>query len=219
MNQPCEHWDVQGFIVSWYNHRQEGCSNAHVICFYANMQCAVKFSVEKSNSAREFEIAILENQIVQSHVFFACSKRKRDESVIRLIFETPCLCQQAPGIPPIHRARSGLAARHAVTPHMRRDAGLCAHAVAGRRPWPTKATPDATASAPALEEKSDEYSKTMQSRMGTSLTYNHEAGLDYNRVLPDLIVGSCLQTAADVDRLAEQEGVKVVYCLQGKLGR
>ena len=35
-------------------------------------------------------------------------------------------------------------------------------------------------------------------------------------MLPDLIVGSCLQTPADVDRLAEQEGVKVVYCLQGK---
>ena len=43
----------------------------------------------------------------------------------------------------------------------------------------------------------------------------HEAGLDYNRVLPDLIVGSCLQTPADVDRLAEQENVRVVYCLQG----
>ena len=104
---------------------------------------------------------------------------------------------------------------------MGRDAGgLGAHAVVGRWRRPARAIPDAAetspdATIPVLEEKSDEYSKTMQSRMGTSLTYNHDAGLDYNRVLPDLIVGSCLQTAADVDRLADQEGVKVVYCLQG----
>ncbi|GAX75733.1 hypothetical protein CEUSTIGMA_g3176.t1 [Chlamydomonas eustigma] len=64
------------------------------------------------------------------------------------------------------------------------------------------------------DTKSAEYTQEMQAKMGTSLTYRHEAGLDYNRVLPDLIVGSCLQTPADVDRLAEQEGVKVVYCLQ-----
>ena len=101
-------------------------------------------------------------------------------------------------------------------------AGTAAHVGTCRR-WqgPARAlTPDAASaapdSAPVVDEKSDEYSKTMQKRMGTSLTYNHEAGLDFNRVLPDLIVGSCLQTAADVDRLAEEEGVKVVYCLQGE---
>jgi hypothetical protein len=41
--------------------------------------------------------------------------------------------------------------------------------------------------------KSDEYTETMNRKMGTSLTYRHELGIDYNRILPDLIVGSCLQ--------------------------
>ncbi|KAL6750276.1 protein-tyrosine phosphatase-like protein [Haematococcus lacustris] len=50
--------------------------------------------------------------------------------------------------------------------------------------------------------------------MGTSLSYRHELGIDYNRILPDLIVGSCLQTAEDVDRLAEQEGVTTIFSLQ-----
>lgn len=58
------------------------------------------------------------------------------------------------------------------------------------------------------------YSKEMSRKMGTSLNYYHEEGINYNRVLPDLIVGSCLQTPADADFLSEKEGVKVVYCLQ-----
>ncbi|MCO5579773.1 hypothetical protein L7F22_033635 [Adiantum nelumboides] len=45
------------------------------------------------------------------------------------------------------------------------------------------------------------------------LTYRHELGMNYNFVLPDLIVGSCLQTPSDVDRLKEV-GVKTVFCLQ-----
>ena len=40
----------------------------------------------------------------------------------------------------------------------------------------------------------------MQQRMGGVLTYRHEDGMNYNDVLDDLIVGSCPQTAADVDR-------------------
>jgi hypothetical protein len=44
--------------------------------------------------------------------------------------------------------------------------------------------------------KSDEYTETMNRKMGTSLTYRHELGIDYNRILPDLIVGSCLQAGA-----------------------
>jgi len=54
----------------------------------------------------------------------------------------------------------------------------------------------------------------MNKKMGTSLHYRHELGLDYNRIWPDVIVGSCLQTAADVDLLAEREGVTTVFCLQ-----
>lgn len=42
----------------------------------------------------------------------------------------------------------------------------------------------------------------------------HEDGMFYNRVLSDLIVGSCPQTPKDVDRLAEQENVKAIFCLQ-----
>jgi hypothetical protein len=55
----------------------------------------------------------------------------------------------------------------------------------------------------AAEDKSlsEEYTDVMQERMGSNnLFYRHEDGMNYNRILPDLIVGSCLQTAADVNR-------------------
>ena len=42
----------------------------------------------------------------------------------------------------------------------------------------------------------------MQARMGSPLTYNHEAGMNFAHVLDDLMVGSCLQTPADLDRSA-----------------
>lgn len=51
-----------------------------------------------------------------------------------------------------------------------------------------------------LDEKSSEYSDVMQQRMGSSLTYCHEDGINFALVLDNLIVGSCLQTAKDVDR-------------------
>ena len=40
----------------------------------------------------------------------------------------------------------------------------------------------------------------MQQRMGSSLTYRHEEGINFADILDDLMVGSCLQTAEDVDR-------------------
>lgn len=40
----------------------------------------------------------------------------------------------------------------------------------------------------------------MQQRMGGVLTYCHEDGMNYNDIMDDLIVGSCPQKAADVDR-------------------
>eukprot|EP00191_Tetraselmis_sp_GSL018_P022681 CAMPEP_0177625516 /NCGR_PEP_ID=MMETSP0419_2-20121207/30145_1 /TAXON_ID=582737 /ORGANISM="Tetraselmis sp., Strain GSL018" /LENGTH=352 /DNA_ID=CAMNT_0019126475 /DNA_START=320 /DNA_END=1375 /DNA_ORIENTATION=- len=49
--------------------------------------------------------------------------------------------------------------------------------------------------------------------MGGSLTYNHEDGMNFDYILPDLIVGSCPQSAFDVDRLVE-EGVGAIFCLQ-----
>lgn len=50
--------------------------------------------------------------------------------------------------------------------------------------------------------------------MGSKLTYVHEDGINFNRISPDLIVGSCLQTAADVDKLRQEQGVGTVLCLQ-----
>ncbi|GIL97365.1 hypothetical protein Vretimale_3018 [Volvox reticuliferus] len=64
------------------------------------------------------------------------------------------------------------------------------------------------------EAKSEEYSEDMQKKMGTTLTYQHELGINYNRILSDLIVGSCLQTPEDVDLLAERENVRTIFCLQ-----
>ncbi|THF94187.1 hypothetical protein TEA_004450 [Camellia sinensis var. sinensis] len=47
----------------------------------------------------------------------------------------------------------------------------------------------------------------------TFLTYRHELGMNYNFIRPDLIVGSCLQTPEDVDKL-RNVGVKTIFCLQ-----
>lgn len=64
-------------------------------------------------------------------------------------------------------------------------------------------------------EKGEEYSATMQVAMGnTALVYRHELGMNYARVLPNLIVGSCLQSPADLDHLRDSEGVGSVHCLQ-----
>ncbi|EEF29461.1 phosphoprotein phosphatase, putative [Ricinus communis] len=63
------------------------------------------------------------------------------------------------------------------------------------------------------EEKSEIYSHNMTEAMGAVLTYRHELGMNYNFILPDLIVGSCLQTPEDVDKL-RRIGVKTIFCLQ-----
>ncbi|CAL5322259.1 unnamed protein product [Camellia sinensis] len=79
------------------------------------------------------------------------------------------------------------------------------------------------------EEKSEIYSNTMTEAMGAGLqtlkdatvpddkalvlTYRHELGMNYNFIRPDLIVGSCLQTPEDVDKL-RNVGVKTIFCLQ-----
>lgn len=70
-----------------------------------------------------------------------------------------------------------------------------------------------TATIAPTEAKSDDYTEEMQAKMGTSLTYRHEDGINYNFVMPDLIVGSCLQTPEDADKLAEA-GVTTVFNLQ-----
>ncbi|XP_027365397.1 phosphoglucan phosphatase DSP4, amyloplastic isoform X2 [Abrus precatorius] len=75
-------------------------------------------------------------------------------------------------------------------------------------------TPSAeTSSADMEEEKSEIYSHNMTEAMGAVLTYRHELGMNYNFIRPDLIVGSCLQTPEDVDKL-RRIGVKTIFCLQ-----
>ncbi|KAI9124386.1 hypothetical protein K1719_004308 [Acacia pycnantha] len=63
------------------------------------------------------------------------------------------------------------------------------------------------------EEKSETYSHNMTEAMGAVLTYRHELGINYNFIRPDIIVGSCLQTPEDVDKL-RAVGVKTIFCLQ-----
>lgn len=50
------------------------------------------------------------------------------------------------------------------------------------------------------QAKSDAYSEEMKAKMGGSLEYRHELGINFHQILPDLYVGSCMQTAADVQR-------------------
>ncbi|KAI7998413.1 Phosphoglucan phosphatase DSP4, amyloplastic [Camellia lanceoleosa] len=45
--------------------------------------------------------------------------------------------------------------------------------------------------------------------MGAVLTYKQELGMNYNFIRPDLIMGSCLQTPDDVDKL-RSIGVKTI---------
>ncbi|KAF8397780.1 hypothetical protein HHK36_016702 [Tetracentron sinense] len=50
-------------------------------------------------------------------------------------------------------------------------------------------------------------------KVGGSIGVLHELGMNYNFIRPDLIVGSCLQTPEDVDKL-RSIGVKTIFCLQ-----
>ncbi|KAF3434119.1 hypothetical protein FNV43_RR25222 [Rhamnella rubrinervis] len=81
-----------------------------------------------------------------------------------------------------------------------------------------KATSGSTSSAEISganveEEKSETYSNNMTEAMGAVLTYRHELGMNYNFIRPDLIVGSCLQSPYDVDKL-RAIGVKTIFCMQ-----
>jgi len=62
-------------------------------------------------------------------------------------------------------------------------------------------------------ETSAAYSETMKAKMGSTLTYRHEDGMNYARPLHGIIVGSCLQQPSDVETL-KKEGVGIVFCLQ-----
>ncbi|KAL3649656.1 Phosphoglucan phosphatase DSP4, chloroplastic [Castilleja foliolosa] len=87
-----------------------------------------------------------------------------------------------------------------------RSCGIVAKAVSG-------STPSAENKNSKMDEKSETYSHDMTAAMGAALTYRHELGMNYNFIRPDLIVGSCLQTQEDVDKLRSIE-VKTIFCLQ-----
>ncbi|KAJ8426913.1 hypothetical protein Cgig2_014379 [Carnegiea gigantea] len=63
------------------------------------------------------------------------------------------------------------------------------------------------------EQQSEIYSTTMTEAMGAVLTYRHDLGMNYDFIRPDLIVGSCLQSPEDVDKL-RSIGVRTIFCLQ-----
>ena len=82
----------------------------------------------------------------------------------------------------------------------------------------------ASASEPPIKENDEEsdgsedglsaeYSETMSKAMNATLTYDHSRGMNFTRILDDLIVGSCLQTPLDVETL-EGEGVTTILQLQ-----
>ncbi|GBF90184.1 phosphoglucan phosphatase [Raphidocelis subcapitata] len=117
--------------------------------------------------------------------------------------------------------RSGVAAAMIETQQQhRRRRPLAAAAAEGAEPAAAAAAA-APAAAPGegagAEEdeakKSEEYTTEMQAKMGTGLTYRHEDGMNWHHILPDVIVGSCLQCPDDVDRLAG-EGITTIFCLQ-----
>lgn len=60
---------------------------------------------------------------------------------------------------------------------------------------------------------STDYSEEMKNKMGSTLTYKHEDGMNYNKAFDRIIVGSCVQTAADVDTL-KKDGIGIIFSLQ-----
>ena len=95
-----------------------------------------------------------------------------------------------------------------------RRAGEAGGRVVVRARAPAGARAGAGGGEGAGKGKSEDYSESMQTAMGSSLTYDHSRGMNFTRILPELIVGSCLQTPADLDRLVEEEGVTTVLNLQ-----
>ncbi|KAF6134351.1 hypothetical protein GIB67_005743 [Kingdonia uniflora] len=94
---------------------------------------------------------------------------------------------------------------------MDQSPSIAMRAVSGSKSSPTSNSEKSDAKED--EKKSDTYSDDMTQAMGAALTYRHELGMNYNFICPDLIVGSCLQTPKDVDKL-RSIGVKTIFCLQ-----
>eukprot|EP00929_Paragymnodinium_shiwhaense_P003906 TRINITY_DN104620_c0_g1_i1.p1 TRINITY_DN104620_c0_g1~~TRINITY_DN104620_c0_g1_i1.p1 ORF type:complete len:478 (-),score=113.62 TRINITY_DN104620_c0_g1_i1:351-1784(-) len=73
---------------------------------------------------------------------------------------------------------------------------------------------DAAAKKDDVATKSEEYSSNMKEKTGSTLVYKHEDGTTFGpNVLDRLIVGSCVQTPADVDKL-HGKGVRIILDLQ-----
>ncbi|CAG9463077.1 unnamed protein product [Pedinophyceae sp. YPF-701] len=112
---------------------------------------------------------------------------------------------------------AGAPGAHAGTLRPRRVGGSAAmpRAVAGARAArPCRRVLAAATKDNGTKKLSEVYTKEMQAKMGGDLTYRHEQGMNYARIWPDIIVGSCPQTAKDIDTLADKENVKIVVCLQ-----
>jgi len=125
--------------------------------------------------------------------------------------------------PPPARARAPLASRCLKVPlALSRPARRCS----AKRNWAaiSRASASSSSSSSAKDAASTKgeggsdldagYNQEMQEKMGGSLTYEHERGMNYTRILPQLIVGSCLQTGEDAAWLREKEKVRGVLCLQ-----
>ena len=92
------------------------------------------------------------------------------------------------------------------------------HAAAADDDGPTTTTtPSPPPTSASLSSLSASYTATMAAAMpGPALTYNHEAGMNWNPApfTDGLLIGSCPQSPADVRRLASEAGVKAILSLQ-----
>eukprot|EP00854_Cymbomonas_tetramitiformis_P006210 gene6210-7442_t len=50
--------------------------------------------------------------------------------------------------------------------------------------------------------------------MGSDICYNHELGMNYTYILPELVVGSVPQTTEDINHLSEKVGITAILNLQ-----
>lgn len=85
---------------------------------------------------------------------------------------------------------------------------------------PSQNSSQASTAASASGALSEEYTETMQARMGSaSLVYRHEDGMNYTRILDNLIVGSCPQTAEDIERWAAARGRQGLVSIEFEIRR
>lgn len=63
-----------------------------------------------------------------------------------------------------------------------------------------RASDDIESKTAVKEDMSESYTVEMQKKMSDdSLIYHHDRGMNYAHLTDDILIGSCLQTASDVD--------------------